>query len=365
MFQHRNDREALGQHNSFGRRKDRSYSCFPASEACREDRMHERIDDFSFGTGIDFSFRNVRHSAIYRHTITAHIVSRTIFDILRRGEASDSGLFHRLGKAACRKASRVRISPPPPSAFSIGFMLRPKLPSKQQVGLVVRSALRWSYLIVLLIPVAGYFLIIKYYTPPSFHVQFQLECENQGCRFKLDDQAMQKIESDLQNQLDQASRLDAFSKPLAGFIRYSPEATNKSTLIFSVSEPARRIPQNASVTCELPSFGIGIFSYDSGIVFENKTSLVDIPETVKSINGTLLSCVRGFQSESTDANFIIAPNATVSLQKPTIDFLIEFLPDRMSKILLALEVLVILLGLLPLIREGVKLLIRGWVYFEN
>ena len=109
----------------------------------------------------------------------------------------------------------------------------------------------------------------------------------------------------------------------------------------------RRIPQNASVTCELPSFGIGIFSYDSGIVFENKTSLVDIPETVKSINGTLLSCVRGFQSESTDANFIIAPNATVSLQKPTIDFLIEFLPDRMSKILLALEVLVILLGLLP------------------
>ena len=30
-------------------------------------------------------------------------------------EESDSGLFHRLGKAAYRKVSRVRIPPPPPA----------------------------------------------------------------------------------------------------------------------------------------------------------------------------------------------------------------------------------------------------------
>jgi hypothetical protein len=33
--------------------------------------------------------------------------------VFQKKEASDSGLFHHLGKVACRKASRVRISPPP------------------------------------------------------------------------------------------------------------------------------------------------------------------------------------------------------------------------------------------------------------
>ena len=32
---------------------------------------------------------------------------------LHKAEASDSGLFHHLGKVAYRKVSRVRISPPP------------------------------------------------------------------------------------------------------------------------------------------------------------------------------------------------------------------------------------------------------------
>ena len=36
-----------------------------------------------------------------------------IFYTSQHTEASHSGLVHRLGKAACRKASRVRISPPP------------------------------------------------------------------------------------------------------------------------------------------------------------------------------------------------------------------------------------------------------------
>jgi hypothetical protein len=34
-------------------------------------------------------------------------------------ETSDSGLFHHLGKVACRKASGVRISPSPPKSFTI------------------------------------------------------------------------------------------------------------------------------------------------------------------------------------------------------------------------------------------------------
>jgi hypothetical protein len=34
-------------------------------------------------------------------------------------EASHSGLVHRLGKAAYRKVSRVRISPPPPNKVNL------------------------------------------------------------------------------------------------------------------------------------------------------------------------------------------------------------------------------------------------------
>ena len=38
---------------------------------------------------------------------------RILRDPAESGEASHSGLVHRLGKAAYRKVSRVRISPPP------------------------------------------------------------------------------------------------------------------------------------------------------------------------------------------------------------------------------------------------------------
>ena len=229
--------------------------------------------------------------------------------------------------------------------------------------LIARFSLRWSYLAVLLIPVAGYFAALWYYTPPAFHTQFQLKCENQLCHFELNDEVVRAIESNLQNQLDQAERLDAFSKPLAGFMRYVPEATNKSTITYLVSEPQQNASQNAFVICELPSFGTGTFSYNSGIVFENKTSLDDVPEMVKSINSTLLSCFRGLHSESTKLGLVVAPNATLSVTQPTIDFFIEFSPDSMSKALLALEVLAVFLALLPLVREGVRLLIRGWSYF--
>jgi len=215
--------------------------------------------------------------------------------------------------------------------------------------LIARFSLRWSYLAVLLIPVAGYFAALWYYTPPAFHTQFQLKCENQLCHFELNDEVVRAIESNLQNQLDQAERLDAFSKPLAGFMRYVPEATNKSTITYLVSEPQQNASQNAFVICELPSFGTGTFSYNSGMV--------------KSINSTLLSCFRGLHSESTKLGLVVAPNATLSVTQPTIDFFIEFSPDSMSKALLALEVLAVFLALLPLVREGVRLLIRGWSYF--
>lgn len=53
---------------------------------------------------------------------------RILFSVItpRYQEASDSGLFHRLGKAAYRKVSRVRISPPPPEVLSIGQTLLPE-----------------------------------------------------------------------------------------------------------------------------------------------------------------------------------------------------------------------------------------------
>src|SRR3989344_1825322 len=81
---------------------------------CNEECIHERRDDLLLRSGIGLVLRDVCHRAIYRPSVPCYRL-RTDRNRLYWPctEASHSGLVHRLGKAACRKASSVRIAPPP------------------------------------------------------------------------------------------------------------------------------------------------------------------------------------------------------------------------------------------------------------
>jgi hypothetical protein len=227
----------------------------------------------------------------------------------------------------------------------------------------VRFLWHWAYLLLLLIPLVGYFVVLNYYTPQPFHISLQLECQDKQCQFKLDELAIQKVNSNLQDQIDQANRLDKFSIPFGTFINLYPRVTNKSTATLSVSEPLQNLPQQVAITCQLLPSTTEIFSYNSGIVFNNKTSLSQTPDTVKSVVNTLVTCFRGLESSSSNLKVIVAPNGTVSFKDPKVDFLVEFFPDDMSKNLIRVEVLVIFLGLLPLLGVLVRFLVKGWRYF--
>lgn len=226
-----------------------------------------------------------------------------------------------------------------------------------------KSLLKYSYLLYLLLPVAAYFFILNYYTPGPFHISYQLSCDDkQQCQFKLDQPTIDQINSDLQTQLDKAERLDQFSKPFSGYFRFTPRITNKSTVDINISNPAQTVPQQLSVECELNSI-LNIFTYGSGIISPQETTLSNAPDAVKSAASILTSCIRGFQSEPSNLKLIVAPQGIVSMQNVRVDFLIEFLSDKTTKFLLAIEAVAIFLALLPLLREAVKFIARGWRYF--
>jgi hypothetical protein len=223
---------------------------------------------------------------------------------------------------------------------------------------------KWSYLLIFVFPVAGYFGMLKYYTPQPFHISIELSCQSNQCQPKLDDQAIQKIYSDIQNQIDQTNRLDQFSRPFGVLINLQPRVTNKSTITIHVSEPVQDSYQQVAVACQLFPNITEIFTYNSGIFFANRTRLVDTPNTVKMIVNTLISCFRGFETNPTSKlNLIVAPKGTVSIMDPKIDFLVELFPDGMSHIFVVFEVIAIFCTLLPLLKEGVKFAIKGWSYF--
>jgi hypothetical protein len=222
---------------------------------------------------------------------------------------------------------------------------------------------KWIYLSsVLLIPLF-YVLILNYYTPRPFHLQIKLNCDQQPCQFQLDDSVMQQVNTDLQNQIDDANRLDEFAKPFGGFVRVNPRVTNQSTFTISVSNPAQEVPQKALYDCQLLPPRIESFSYGAGIFFSNKSSLAGVPDLVKSVSNTLLGCFRGLESQQSGKGIVVAPNGIVSLKDPKVDFLVEFFPDELSKFLVALEALALFLALLPLSREGFRFLKMGWSYF--
>lgn len=235
--------------------------------------------------------------------------------------------------------------------------------TKENILHVIRFLLRWSYLLLLFIPIVGYFFVLNYYTLQPFHVSLQLKCQDNQCQFKLDEQAIQKMNSNLQDQIDQANRLDRFSIPFGAFINLYPRVTNKSTATLFVSEPLQNISQQVSIACQLLPSTTEIFSYNSGIMFNNKTALSQTPDTVKSVVNTLVTCFRGLESNSSNLKVIVAPNGTVSFKDPKVDFLVEFFPDDMSKNLIRLEVLVVFLGFLPLLGVFIRFFVKGWRYF--
>jgi hypothetical protein len=228
----------------------------------------------------------------------------------------------------------------------------------------MRKAAKYSYLLYVLVPVFGYFLVVNYYTPDSFELAYKLECsENRECRFSTNEEHLDEIYRKVQEQINEAARLDEFSKPFSGFIRFRPRLTNKSTLDFVVSDPPQTATQNASVTCQLSQNQEYVLSYNSGIYFENKTSLSNVPETTKLVVGQLIACVRGIHTES-DTHTVVGPGGTVSMQNVQARFYVEYITDNLSRLLIAAQVIAIALAGLLVFREILKFLFKGWRYLE-
>lgn len=246
------------------------------------------------------------------------------------------------------------------------FSLRKIKPPIEQTIVFINFIKKWSHIVFLfLVTIVLYYSVLNYYTPRSFNLKIELNCEQQQCQSKIDDSVIQKINSDLQNQIEEANRFDALAKPFSGFIRVEPQLTNNSTFTITVLNPDQEVHRKSKYKCQLSNSYS--FAYGQKIIFFNhKSSLIDTPVVVKSVSNTLLKCFRGFESQSEPEKGIWAnKNSVIQFKDININFLVEFFPDKLSKFLILLQSLGILLGLLPLVREGIRFIKRGWTYWIN
>jgi hypothetical protein len=217
----------------------------------------------------------------------------------------------------------------------------------------------YGHLLWWFLPLVGVLVVFSYYTPKPFFISYHFNCTDAGCMVEADDQQM--ILSRLDEDIDTASRLDQFSKPFSGFLRFEPRITNQTSAELVVEKPRQVVQDRVAVVCALPDYGLNIFSYGAGIVFSPGTNLSKLPEVIRTkITPILKNCFP--KIEFPNQKLQVDPNTEVKINS-TIQYLIEFLPDPQSKFMVLIAMYLLFLALLPVLKQGVKFSREGLTYF--
>ena len=179
---------------------------------------------------------------------------------------------------------------------------------------------------------------------------------------KINQSDLDKTLNSLQDQINIANMVGEFSKPIGGFINYSPKITNRSEITFNVSKPPQSLTRKASVGCMIRPGIKDILSPNSGIALEPTVTLSNIPESVKSIGMLLTNC---FPSDTqNNLNLIVGPNESVNVSFVA-SYLIEFVPNTLSKWLILFEAIVLSAAFLRVIKELMVFVKKGFEYFVD
>ena len=199
------------------------------------------------------------------------------------------------------------------------------------------------FLPLTLVILGGSFFIVEKLTPPEYTIRFKRECDGVKCEKVrvIDSERNASIENEVEAISSALERLDFFAR--FTFLRFDFQTTNQSQFIFAVTEPKYEKGVDIIMQCNLNGKEY-IFSPNSGIIFQQKSSIGNLIQKLGEVQNVLINCNPAPQDVKLipTEQIIVAPNAQVQFIYNEEKYHLKFLPDRWNYPLTVLQMFIIL-----------------------
>ena len=185
-------------------------------------------------------------------------------------------------------------------------------------------------------------LITEKLTPPDYTIRFKRECDGIKCEKvrTVDSERSTNFENDIEELSTSLERINFFAQ--FTFLRFDFETTNQSQMIFVITQPQYEKKVDIMMQCSLGGQDY-VFSSNSGIIFKQKSSIVNIISELNKIQNVLTTCNLAPQNTGNIVYkpFEVAPNAEVKFIFNEEKYHLKFLPDRLNYFLTVLQMFII------------------------
>ncbi|MFH1744567.1 MAG: hypothetical protein ABH881_00135 [bacterium] len=207
---------------------------------------------------------------------------------------------------------------------------------KQSVYKIIR------FLLILAFIFGGSLFITKELTPPDYTIHFKSECDGEKCDkvTVIDSERNASIENEINNLSSYLERIDFFAH--LTFLRFDFQTTNQTQFRFEVTQPKYEKGIDVAMQCNFNGQEY-VFSPNSGIIFQQKSSVGNIIKELDNIKNVLINCNPATQNVSLKplGMFEVAPNAQIKFVFDEERYKLHFLPDKWNYLFTFLQIFII------------------------
>ena len=225
--------------------------------------------------------------------------------------------------------------------------------------LKLKSILVRAFFLLTLNLVATTFIIYLHTpTPPPLIFDFKCLDTQKTCPVEIDENRRTDLEKSIKNAVRDSRRLGKLSDVYISVMRFRVDVLNLSIGYVSIaSTTAQKVTGNIQCIDGVLAYGAKK-EIEDYFVLSNSTD-----DLVTSVTSYVNSCPGFTITDDSLAELpLVPPNSTVIFEAGP-QFIPVFAPDFLSWVLVFIFNLLVLIGLLPLIREGWRFLKKGSHYF--
>ncbi len=216
-------------------------------------------------------------------------------------------------------------------------------------------------IILLVVNVILTSFVIYLHTPHPDSLIFDFKCldTQKTCPVKIDENRKTDLKEKIDNAVRDSRRLGTLSDIYISVVRFQVNILNQSTGYVSVAS-STPIKIEGDIQCL-----DGILAYGKEKEIEDDFRLSDSSiDLVASISSYVSNCPGFFISVNSLEKLPPVPPNSVVIFEAGPQFTPIFSSDLLSWVFVFIFNLLVLLGLLPLLREGLRFLRKGHFYFE-
>lgn len=196
---------------------------------------------------------------------------------------------------------------------------------------------------ILLIVFLGALFITRELTPPDYIIRFKRECDGVKCeKVKIiDSERNISIENEINALSSSLERIDFLAR--FTFLRFNFQVTNQTQFKFEVTQPKYEKGVDVAMQCNFNGQEY-VFSPNSGIIFQQKSYIINIIKELNNIQNILINCNPATQNVSLKplGKFEVAPNAQIKLVFDEEVYHLNFLPDEWNYLFTILQIFIIM-----------------------